>query len=142
MKARESGMPPEGTWNAFFKPAEALATLGIDRGVKDVADFGCGYGTFAIPAAKAVSGTVYAIDFEEEMTSATAKKAAENGMHNVKALRSDLLTEGSGLPKNSVDFVLLFNILHAERPETLLNEAHRILRPKGRIAIMHWIPDA
>jgi predicted RNA methylase len=42
-----------------------------------VADFGCGYGTFAIPAAQMISGKVYALDIEPEMVRAVEQKAME-----------------------------------------------------------------
>jgi hypothetical protein len=36
---------------------------------------------------------------------------------------------------------MMFNILHAEHPMTLLREAFRILRPFGKVAVIHWIHD-
>ena len=48
---------------------------------------------------------------------------------------------GAGLPGESVDYAMLFNILHAEDPQVLLCEARRILRPAGRVAVMHWNHD-
>ena len=67
MKIRESGMPEEEEWNTFFNPTETLRLLGVNSGVKDVADFGCGYGTFTLPASKIISGKIYAFDIEPEM---------------------------------------------------------------------------
>jgi ubiquinone/menaquinone biosynthesis C-methylase UbiE len=52
------------------------------------------------------------------------------------------MTEGTGLENESVDYVMLFNILHIENPEALLEETHRILRPEGRLGIIHWNYDA
>ena len=52
MKTRESGMPECQMWEKFFNPAKILTTLGIISKTGDVAEFGCGYGTFTIPAAK------------------------------------------------------------------------------------------
>lgn len=54
MKTRESGMPDESRWSGFFAPEVALEKLGLNPDSGDVVDFGCGYGTFAIPAAKIV----------------------------------------------------------------------------------------
>ena len=51
MKIRESGMPPQGVWDAFFDPDGILDRLGFDDSVTDAVEFGCGYGTFTLPAA-------------------------------------------------------------------------------------------
>ena len=42
----------------------------------------------------------------------------------------------------SVDFAMLFNILHAEDVTGLLREALRVLRPGGTLGIIHWAHDA
>ncbi|MBE3116001.1 methyltransferase domain-containing protein, partial [Candidatus Bathyarchaeota archaeon] len=52
------------------------------------------------------------------------------------------VSEGSGLKDLSVDFVMLFNILHVEKPIDLLKEAYRILRHGGKVGIIHWNYDA
>ena len=59
MKTRESGMPDEERWSSFFSPEETLIKLGLTDRCCDVVDFGCGYGTFTIPAARIVQGIVY-----------------------------------------------------------------------------------
>jgi len=51
------------------------------------------------------------------------------------------MAKGSGLPDGSVDYVMLFNILHLERPMVLINEAKRILRGGGKLGIIHWNYD-
>ncbi len=48
MKTRESGMPEEDTWDGFFDPSRVLELVGVTEACQDVADFGCGYGTFTI----------------------------------------------------------------------------------------------
>ena len=67
MKIRESGMPPQDVWDAFFDPDGILDRLGLDGSVTDAVEFGCGYGTFTMPAANRVSGRVLALDIEAEM---------------------------------------------------------------------------
>ncbi len=142
MKVRESGMPEEETWQEFFSPDNILKTMGISNRIKDVAEFGCGYGTFTIPTAKIVSGKVYAIDIEPEMIEATKRKAEENRLNNVKTILRDFVSDGSGLDDESVDYVMLFNILHAEEPTKLISESYRILRPNGKVGIIHWNYDS
>jgi len=141
MKTRESGMPDESMWSGFFSPEQTLAKLGLTELCGDVADFGCGYGTFTIPAARIVRGTVFAFDIEAEMVDATFRKAREAGLNNVHVERRDFVVEGTGLPDSSIDYVMLFNILHCEDPLVLLREARRILREDGLLAIMHWNHD-
>ena len=54
-------MPKEEEWNEFFEPNKVLQLLGVNSSVRDVADFGCGYGTFTIPAARIIGGKIYAL---------------------------------------------------------------------------------
>ena len=142
MKVRESGMPNEEMWSEFFKPKMILRTLGIDNRVRDIVDFGCGYGTFTIPVAQVVKGKVYALDIEPEMIEETKRKAEEGKLGNVEVILRDFISKGSGLEKESVDYVMLFNILHTDKPERLLREAYRILRKGGKLGIIHWNYDS
>lgn len=49
-----------------------------------------------------------------------------------------LFANGSGLVSGTVDYVMLFNILHHEEPLELLNEAYKLLCEKGKVGIIHW----
>lgn len=142
MKTRESGMPPEEMWQSFFDPNGVLTKLGLDSNCRDVLEFGCGYGTFTIPAAQRIRGTVYAIDIEPEMLAITGAKAKAVGAENIELLQRDFVVDGSGLADRTVDYVMLFNILHAQERMALLREARRVLRPHGKLAIIHWNFDA
>jgi hypothetical protein len=62
MKARDSGMPDESLWASFFQPELILDRLAMRSITGDVLEFGCGYGTFTIPAARRTTGVVYALD--------------------------------------------------------------------------------
>jgi SAM-dependent methyltransferase len=141
MKVRDSGMPDEATWGSFFDPPQVLAQLGFTDARADVVDFGCGYGTFAVAAAAATTGTVYAFDLDPQMIQATRERAASLGLSNLRVELSDFVAQGTGLPARAVDYAILFNILHAEDPLGLLREAHRLLRPGGKIAATHWVHD-
>ncbi len=115
--------------------------LGCTGPCGDVAEFGCGYGTFTLPAAERVSGTVYAFDIEPELVAITDDKARDAGLGNVCASVRDLLAHGTGLADASIGYVMAFNILHVEEPLAILREAHRILAPEGRLGILHWRAD-
>lgn len=134
-------MPEEKFWETFFKPKDILHRTGLSKKVQDTADFSSGYGTFTLLAAKIVSGTVYAIDIDEELVRSLHDKAEKAGLRNVKSLRRDIIAEGTGLKDESMDYVMLFNILHGETPAKILAEAYRILKPKGTAAIIHWNHD-
>jgi ubiquinone/menaquinone biosynthesis C-methylase UbiE len=104
-------------------------------------EFGCGYGTFTIPAAQHVGGQVFALDIEPGMVEITARKAKEAGLTNVVAMARDFAESGCGRPDASVDYAMLFNILHIEDPIGLLKEAGRVLAPGGKTGIIHWRSD-
>jgi len=141
MKIRESGMPEREIWEGFFDPANILATLGLNSQTVDVAEFGCGYGTFTIPAAKVIKGKIYALDLEPDMVRMTSEEAGRQGLDNVQTMLHDFMAEGSGLADGSVDYAMLFNILHLEDPKFLLKEAWRILKKEGKMGIIHWNYD-
>ena len=134
MKIRESGMPDESLWEYFFEPEQILATMQLNHNIVDAFDFGCGYGTFTIPASEVIKGKVYAADIEEAMINRVAQRASEENLENIETMLCDFIHEGSGLLAESVDYVMLFNVLHAEKPEELLKEACRILKPEGKFS--------
>ena len=72
----------------------------------------------------------------------TTRKATTAGLTNVQAQVRDFVTAGTGLPDSSIDYVILFNILHCEQSDRLLREAWRILGRGGLLAITHWNYDA
>jgi len=141
MKARESGMPEEQLWESFFDADAILAKLGLTAACRDAAEVGCGYGTFTIPGARVISGTLHAFDIDPDMIEATRRKAEVAGLNNIRLCLRDIMADGTGLPDAGTDYVMLFNILHCEQPGTLLAEAYRVLRPSGRLGIIHWNYD-
>jgi SAM-dependent methyltransferase len=141
MKARESGMPEESLWEKFFSPSYILSKLELDPSVRDVAEFGSGYGTFSIAAARIVCGKIYAFDIEPDLVHRVQSRSNDEGCSNIRVTLRDFISEGTGLPNESVDYCMLFNILHTEAPVSLLSEAYRILVPGGKAGVIHWNPD-
>jgi ubiquinone/menaquinone biosynthesis C-methylase UbiE len=141
MKVRDSGMPEENVWNEFFDTEGLLTALNIDTRVTDLVEIGSGYGTFTIQAAKRIRGKLYAFDFENGMVEVLQRKLDFQQIHNVVVKQRDILEKTSGLPDNSIDYVMMFNILHHDSPSDFINEAYRILKPGGRIGIIHWRSD-
>jgi ubiquinone/menaquinone biosynthesis C-methylase UbiE len=138
MKVRDSGMPEENTWNNFFNVELLLSELKINSQIIDLVEIGSGYGTFTIPTAKLIQGKLYAFDIEEEMIENLNRKIQHQQINNIILAKRDILSQTTGLPANSVDYVMLFNILHHDTPLDFINEAYRILKPEGKIGIIHW----
>ncbi len=141
MVIRESGMPEMERWESFFDPHAILLAFGLSSEDKTIIDFGCGYGTFSIVAAEISLGDVYAFDNDDYFLAESRKRATEKGLEKVHCIQRDFVKEGVGMQSGSADFVMLFNILHAENPINILLEAYRVLAPKGRAAVIHWNYD-
>ena len=119
---------------------ELLKDLGVKQG-QVVLDFGCGAGTYAIPAARIVGkGKVYALDKNKGALDELMHKAELAGLCNLE--RKDTNGErGIDLPDGSVDTVLLFDVLHSYYfPRTadrgkLLEEVRRICKKGARVLV-------
>ena len=78
---------------------EVLERIGIRRG-QTVLDFGCGCGTYTIPAAKIVGeqGRVYALDKDKEALDELMQKAESAGLRNIERMEqlSQVLIELQG----------------------------------------------
>lgn len=98
-------------------------------------DFGCGTGSFTIPAARIVGsqGKVYAVDCFPGQLKIVNKQSRKEGLRNIETILSNGHT---GLPDESVDIVWMCDVLH-ELPErqTVLRELHRVLKKDGVLAI-------
>ena len=141
MKARDSGMPPQDYWESLFDVPAILDGLGFDAGITDAVELGCGYGTFTLPVAQRLCGKLHAYDIEPEMIAACRHRLTAAAISNTTLHERDVISHGFGCPAASVDAVLLFNILHLENPATLLHASADILRPGGRIMVIHWRSD-
>ena len=91
-------MPDEAYWDSFFQPEGILDRLLVTNkgGCYNLVEFGCGYGTFSLPAAKRTRGTVTALDIEPMMVELVAERAKADGLLNVRAeLRDFVETQGA-----------------------------------------------
>jgi len=125
----------------FSDPVKNIAQSGILPGM-EVADFGAGSGAHALAVAKALmsTGRVYAIDIQQDLLSKLKNTAVREGLHNVEVIWGDIeKPNGSKLRDNSMDFVLLSNILfQVENKKNIAEEAFRILKPSGRVIVVEW----
>jgi ubiquinone/menaquinone biosynthesis C-methylase UbiE len=120
---------------------EVLQQIGIRRG-QTILDFGCGSGTYTIPAAKIVGeqGGVYALDKDKEALDELMQKAEAAGLKNIERMDTSGELE-IGLTDESVDVVLLFDVFHpyyfpqAGDRRRLLSEIYRIMKPSAFISV-------
>ncbi|MFW9967312.1 MAG: class I SAM-dependent methyltransferase [Candidatus Thorarchaeota archaeon] len=126
----------------FRKPADFVSNLGIGEG-HNVLDYGCGIGSYTIPAARLVgeTGRVYALDIHPFAIERVKKRARKEELSNIETIQSDLAT---GLPENHLDFALLIDVYTwVDNKIGLLKEIHRILRPSGELVFLidHVSPE-
>lgn len=141
MKGRESGMPDETYWASFFEADAAvdrLLGLSIEG---NVIEFGCGYGSFTVPAARRTAGYVTALDIEPEMVDCVRQKAVACNSFNIQAEVRDFVAHGTGVATGSQAHAMIFNLLHLEQPVALLREAYRTLQDGGVLSVIHWRSD-
>jgi SAM-dependent methyltransferase len=129
MKIRDSGMPAEQYWETLFDVPLILERLGIDESLNDVVELGCGYGTFTIPIARVIHGTLTTFDVDREMIERTRHRA---GDLRIVCQKRDVMEAGFGI---QADAALLFNILHGASPVELLRHA-AVAAPK--VLVIHW----
>lgn len=141
MKVRDSGMPEETMWSKFFDPEKILWKMDITTDLDSVVDLGSGFGTFSIPASQMIKGKVHAFDIEPDMILQLQTKIDQLDIKNITLHLKDFIAEGISLLDNSVDYVMLFNILHHDNPHQILNEVFRILKTGGKAGIIHWRSD-
>lgn len=135
-------MPEEVYWESLFDIPLILDQLKIDRTLGRVAELGCGYGTFTLPVARKIQGTLFTFDIESTMIARTNARAVDEGVTNVTVALRDVLIVGFGLEPGSCDAVLLFNILHFPQSDNLVRQAAELLRSGGRVLVIHWRSDS
>lgn len=127
----------------FINPEKILEQIDLKE-VQIAAEFGCGSGGFTIPLAKELKAArIYALDIQEEALSALKGRKEMEGLFNVETRRCDLeAPEGSTLPRDSLDLVLIPDVLfQVDDKVQLLKEAKRVLKTGGKILIIDWLPE-
>jgi ArsR family transcriptional regulator len=102
-----------------------------------IADLGAGEGTFSQLLAQRAQ-QVIAVDNSEKMVEYGRLMARKNGVRNLDYRRGDL--EEVPIENNTVDLAFFSQSLHhAQHPEQAMNEAYRILKIGGRVAMLDLI---
>lgn len=120
---------------SWFLWASALASL---LPPLEVCDFGCGTGVLSLAIARWAK-QVWAIDQSAEALAQARARAEREGVSNITFLREDL--HQLSLPDGQRDLVVISQSLHhVESPAAVLAEAHRLLRPGGRLVLLELMP--
>jgi ubiquinone/menaquinone biosynthesis C-methylase UbiE len=118
----------------FIRPRkDVLKEAGLEPGF-GVLDFGCGPGGYIGPLAEEIgpAGKIYALDVNPLAIKKVREIAARKAIQNLSTIESDCKT---GLPDEHVDVVLLYDTFHhLSRPEEVLLELHRVLKPGGTLS--------
>lgn len=114
-----------------------LKKIGVKKDQK-VIDFGCGLGTYSIPAAGTVGkdGRVFAVEVEHDKLRKVNEKANENDVKDI--IDTVLVLEERDLPfkDKSVDHILLLDVLHEiDNKKKILSEFNRIISPEGNLTV-------
>jgi len=100
-----------------------------------VLDYGCGPGSYIIPLAGLVGkkGIIYALDIHPLAIQMVQNIALKKQLTNVETIYSDCK---NGLPDNSIDVVLLYDVLHdLNNSDEVLEELHRVLKSNGILSV-------
>lgn len=101
-----------------------------------VADIGCGMGYFSIALARLVgeTGTVIAVDVQQEMLDRTRKRAEKTGL--ARRIRPVLAAHDDLGFQDTVDFVLAFWMVHeTEDTRRFFDQVHSILKKQGTMLV-------
>ena len=119
--------------DTFYSPMLKIIKSEIKAG-DNVLDYGCGSGSYTIPAAEVVgkSGKVFAADIHPLAIKKVQKRAAKKEITNIITIQTDCDT---GVDNQSIDVVICFDVLHdIPDKERLVKEWHRILKNGGKLA--------
>ncbi len=125
----------------FCDPQKVYYQLGVKEGTK-VVDLGAGTGAYTKLFAHGVgsTGAVYAIDVQKDILQRLKRDLDSKGFTNITYIWGNIeKSEGTKLANESVDFVFISNVLfQVESMDGVLSEVYRILKPRGRAAIIDW----
>ena len=136
-RSREFFSSVAGRWDGvredlFGSDSEIFPLFGLLDPTATLGDLGAGTGHFAARVAPFVGGVI-AVDASQEMLDAACDRL--EGAPNVDLRRGDL--EDLPIDDCELDVAVLLLVLHyVVDPQAVLNEAHRTLKPGGRVVIV------
>lgn len=129
------------TTESFAHPVRNIHALGIQPG-QVIVDFGAGSGAYVLAIAAELHGMghIYAIDIQQDLLRRIKNEAHKRNLKNIETIWTDLeKPRGSKIADSHAHIVLISNLLFQVTDKTvLLEEARRIVKDTGRLAIIDW----
>jgi len=115
-----------------------LEALEVKEGLR-ICDLGCGNGFYTLELARLVGpeGIVYAVDIQPEMLRMLARRAAAEGLANIRPILGTFIDPR--LPPGEVDMVLCVDVYHEfSHPEQMLARIRESLAEGGQLVLAEF----
>lgn len=121
---------------------ERLTLLVRSLKLKDgdvVADIGAGSGVISLLMAEQVlpSGTIMAVDVQDEMLDRLKQRATKAGYTNIKTIKGS--QKSPNLKPESIDLALMVDVYHEfEFPYEMMQALSKAMKPGGRVVLVEY----
>ncbi|TWT24363.1 class I SAM-dependent methyltransferase [Planomicrobium sp. CPCC 101110] len=120
-----------------FAPEQLIGMSPIKE-TDNILDFGAGTGYFSLPLAKAVKGTVYALDIDANMLELINSKASKEKISNIVTIQGGAEIP---VPNGSIDAVIASLVLHEIQPlDAAINQIKEALKEEGYLICVELEP--
>ncbi len=126
----------------FLSPKDDVLEFGFMPG-QTVVDMGAGSGHYTLALGRILgsNSSIIAVDIQEDPLVRLKREAQEKGLNNIEVICGDIEKfSGTSLSPSIADGVLISNTLfQLEDKAAAVSEIDRILKKKGRVAIVEWV---